>query len=104
MSAKKIKETAEPEKENNVPDVPKDIFADPLSFTGVARSMVCYNNNNTFRNFKIATLTIEKGKVTEVDYSDPYANFEAIAILEIQNERAIDNLNNRWEHGTAMRK
>lgn len=73
-------------------------------FTGIARSVVCYDHNSQFRNFKIITLHIENDVVVKKTFSDPYVNFEAISRLEIENELGILNLNNSWEDGKAMQK
>lgn len=68
--------------------------------SGVARSIVCFNHNG-WPNYRIATVTINKGKVTKVNYSDPFANFEAIAKLEYMNEISMIRLNNAWLDGRA---
>jgi hypothetical protein len=75
----------------------------PLGFTGVARSVEAYDNQG-HNNFRIVTLYIENGIVTRIVRSDPYANFELIAKLEIQNELAIMNLNNNWKDGRTLSK
>lgn len=72
-------------------------------FTGIARSVKCYLNNG-HNNFQILTLHVEKGKVVKCDYSDPYANFEAIARLELWNELAMINLNLNWKEGETFKK
>lgn len=73
-------------------------------FTGVARSIECYRNNEIFQNYRILTLHIEKGKVKRIDYSDPYASFEALVKTEIATHTAIINLGSHWEHGKALSK
>lgn len=77
--------------------------SDPELFTGLARSVEAFDNQG-FRNFRIITLNIEHGKVTKVEYSDPYANFEAISRMELWNEMGILNLNNNWQPGKTMCK
>lgn len=72
-------------------------------FTGLARSVECYNNAG-FRNFRILTLHIENGLVTKVERSDAYANFEAISRMEMANEIAVHHLNNNWENGRTLSK
>lgn len=72
-------------------------------FTGLARSVQCYFNQG-HNNFRILTLHVVKGKVTRMDLSDPYANFEAITRLEHWNEISVINLNNNWEHGKTLSK
>jgi hypothetical protein len=74
------------------------------NFTGIARTMQCYLNNNTFNNFKILTLHIENGTVKSIDYSDPYANFEALVKMELANELSLMNLNNNWKNGNTFVK
>jgi hypothetical protein len=81
---------------NKVPEVGQD-------FSGIARSVECYNNNG-FRNFRIITLHIVNGKVMRQEYSDPYASFEAISRMELTNEMAIHSLNNTWQSGKTMFK
>lgn len=71
-------------------------------FTGLARSVICYNTHKRFRNFKIVTLHIEKDRVVKCEYSDPYASFEAISLLELWNERSILHLNNTWRDEVAL--
>jgi hypothetical protein len=65
-------------------------------FTGIARTVVCLNNQG-FNNFQILTLTIEKGKVTQLTRSDPWANFETIAILDHVCHLATLHLNDHFE-------
>lgn len=74
------------------------------SFSGIARSVVCYNTNGQFRNFKIVTLTIEDGIVVKEERSDPYANWETISRLELVNGNSVLNLNNAWEDGKTLSK
>ncbi len=98
-------ETPVPALPFNVSPEPKMVGSFPGSdFTGVARSIQCYLNNGEFKNFRILTLTINKGKVTKVHYSDPYASFELIAKLEFANEMAMLALNNTWEDGKIIFK
>lgn len=72
-------------------------------FTGVARSLQCYYNQG-HNNFQILTLYIEKGKITKMHVSDPYANFEAITKLEYWNSISITNLNINWSNGKTLAK
>ena len=78
--------------------VTKDVF-----FTGIARSVQAFDNQG-FKNFRILTLHIKDGIVEKIDYSDPYANYEAIARLEITNENAVHNLNANWKSGATLVK
>ncbi len=71
-----------------------------VGFTGVARTIVCYKHNG-WTNYRIATITIEDGKVAKVNYSDPYANFEVIQKLELANDYANMRLNANWQDGRA---
>jgi hypothetical protein len=73
-----------------------------VRFTGIARSVECYNTNGQFRNFRIVTLHLEEGVVKKATRSDPYASFEAISRLELWNELAVINLNNNWSDGKAL--
>lgn len=72
-------------------------------FTGMARSVETCNNQG-FKNFRILTMQITNGVVTKVKRSDPYANFEAIARLELWNELDIHHLNNIWADGITLRE
>ncbi len=81
--------------------IPPQIY--PKGFTGVARSMQCFENQ-TWRNFKIVTLHIKDGIVENIDYSDPFCNWEAIAKLEVANTISALNLNGAWVHGKTMSK
>lgn len=96
--------------------VPTDPFKiDPLSdkmrnhtllepeFTGIARSVVCYKNQG-YNNFRVHTLHLEKGKIVKMDVSDPWANFEAAAILENVSHISMIHLNNTFEDGKAFDK
>lgn len=71
-----------------------------VPFTGIARSVVCVNNQG-FKNLKIVTLYIEDGKVVSKELSDPYVNFEAIARMDIMNTHQTMSLNQAWEDGKA---
>ena len=71
--------------------------------TCIARSVECYKNQG-HNNFRIVTLHIVDGVVTKIERSDPYANFEAEAKLEIANSYAIMNLNNTWQEGKCFQK
>ncbi len=82
---------------------PVKVESKPKGFSGVARSLQCFNNNG-FRNFKIAKLTIKDGVVVALEMSDAYASFEAITRMELQNEMAILNLNNNWKDGETLSK
>lgn len=75
----------------------------PASFTGVAKSLEAYSHNG-YRNFRIVNMKIEKGVVTEISYSDPFANFEAISKLETEILIGALNLNDNWEPGKALTK
>ncbi len=69
-------------------------------FTGIARTIVC-SNNQSFRNFRICTLHIVDGEIKKEELSDHYAAFEAIARLEIEIQKDTIKLNNNWEDGKA---
>lgn len=73
----------------------KNHTIDQPKFTGVARSVECFNNQG-HNNFRILTLHVEQGVVMRMDVSDPYANFECISRLEYHNETSIIHLNNNW--------
>lgn len=74
----------------------------PLPFTGVARSMVCVNHQNKYRDMKIVTLHIKDGIVEKIDYSDHYAAFEAGQWFNHAADLSILHLNNKWEDGKTM--
>ncbi len=76
----------------------------PKVFSGIARSLECFNNLGQFKNFRILTMKIENNVVTEIIYSDPYAQFEAQDVMELQFGNAILNLNNNWEEGRTIQK
>lgn len=86
------------------PELPVAEVSPGTDFSGVARSVQCFLNNNQFLNFRILTLHIQKGKVTKVEYSDPYAHFEANARMELANEMSLMHLNNHWEDGKTLEK
>jgi len=71
------------------------------SFTGIARSVVCIENQS-FKNFQIVTLHIENGKVTKMELSDKWANFETISILDHVSHLSMIHLNNNWKDGKAL--
>lgn len=76
-------------------------------FTGIARSMQCYLKQDSgydFNLFRILTLHIVKGKVERVEYSDPFANFEAGVRMELANELGLLHLNHRWENGKTLER
>jgi len=72
-------------------------------FTGLARSVECYDNQG-FKNFRILTLHLEQGKVVKMERSDAWANFECGAILEHVNHVSLIHLNNEWTEGEAFKK
>jgi len=74
----------------------------PLLFTGVARTIQCFNHINEFRNFRVMTLHLEKGVVTKIDYSDPYASFEAGSRLDLANDYSLLKLNAQWFEGSVL--
>ena len=80
-----------------------DVVLVDQDFTGIARSVECFNNQG-FKNFRIITLHIHQGRVTRQEYSDPYASFEAISRMEITNEIAVHCLNNTWSPGKTLYK
>lgn len=73
-------------------------------FTGMARSVICYNTHGMFRNFKIVTLQIKDGVVVSEELSDPYASFEAIVKLELANVQSVNHLNQNWKEGETLSK
>ena len=72
----------------------------PSTYTGEALSLVCFDNQG-FRNFKIAKMKIEKGKVIAVEYGDPYASFEAVGFLEMLSQFSVMKCGNDWKHGKS---
>ena len=87
----------------NVADTVKTLIHPDPPFSGIARSVIAFDNQ-WFRNFKIVTLKIEDNQVMEIQYSDPYANFECISRVELANELGIIHLNNHWAPGKTMQK
>lgn len=81
----------------------KETYEDAMKFTGVARSVEAYDNQG-FNNFRIVTLHIENGVVVKVHKSDPYQNFELIAMNELVTEKSIINLNNNWADKKVLSK
>ncbi len=78
-------------------------FVEDPDFTGVARSMECFDNQG-HNNFRILTLHIKNGRVIRMDRSDAYANFEAITRMELANENSVISLNNHWSNGRTLSK
>ena len=76
--------------------------AQATHFTGVARTLVCENNNG-FRNFRILTFHILDGVVINEEKTDCFAGFEAITKMEKSNLDSYFKLNNRWAQGLGMR-
>jgi hypothetical protein len=76
----------------------------PVPFTGIARSVICYKNNNQFNNYKVVTLHIKDGVVTAKEESIPYASFEVWDQLDRKNQASILNLVTQWEDGKALSK
>jgi hypothetical protein len=87
-----------------LPELPVRQSTPGSDFTGVARSIQCFLNNNQFKNFRIMTLHIDKGKVKKIDYSDPYASFEALVKMELANELGLIHLNNVWNDGKILER
>lgn len=73
-------------------------------FTGIARSVECYNTHGKYKNFKILTMEIKDGVVVSIKRSDPYANWEAISRLELLNLDSVLHLNSNWKSGKALSK
>lgn len=73
-------------------------------FTGIARSIETFYNNNKFTDFRIVTLHIVKGKIIKTEYSDPYGAFEVGIRLDLANDRSFIHLNNNWSIGRAFSK
>ncbi len=103
MKSSAKKETVKEQDRDKTFDLVRMNPSDVTKFTGVARSVVCFNNNG-FKNFKIITLYIENGVVQKTEQSDPYAHFELNAKLEVQNQLAVWNLNDKWENGKTLLK
>jgi hypothetical protein len=101
---KPIEKTEEVIKPQLAPELPVAESAPGTDFSGVARSIQCFLNNGQFRNYRILTLHVQKGKVTKVEYSDPYANFEAMVKMELANELGLIHLNNNWLDGRILER
>ena len=76
-------------------------MVDKVSFTGIARTMVCHDHMGQFRNFRNVKLTIVDGIVTKMEMTDPYASFEAISRLDLDMHMASLELNDNWKDGKA---
>lgn len=72
----------------------------PVPFTGMARTVQCFNHNG-WQNFRVVTLVIENGIVVQEFKSDPYLMFEAAEKLDLYNDYACLRLNMSWEDGKA---
>lgn len=83
------------------PQAPKEEVK-PVPFSGVARSVQCFKHNGWCKDFRIVTMTIKDGIVTEVQYSDPYASWDCISRMELAMELGIINLNVNWEEGATL--
>lgn len=70
----------------------------PKNFSGVVHT-ICYRPHNGFANYTIGTLTIEKGVVKKIEYSDPYAAFETIIRLELMNEKKVEHMRRNYPAG-----
>lgn len=73
-----------------------------VEFSGIARSVECYLQQG-HNNFRIVTLTIKDGVVTDKKVSDPFASFEAIARLEVKCHEATLALNMGYKNGMAWK-
>lgn len=113
MKPEKKQKTSEPsnQEDSNSVESPLTFIAEddlvvhpfsPPPVTCQAYTVKCFMNNGVFRNFKISKLTIVDGVVTKEELSDPYASFETQAKIEIEMDRAIIHLNNRWQDGKAL--
>ncbi len=76
---------------------------EPHEFSGVARSLECFNNQG-HSNFRIVTLYIEKGKVIRTELSDAYASWDAIGKLTYWTDLACIDLNTHWQNGKTLSK
>jgi hypothetical protein len=52
-----------------------------------------------FADYAVASLAIEKGVVTKIELSDPYAGFEAMAKLELANDKLLEKLRRSYPAG-----
>ncbi len=90
----------DPELEEGAPwiDAGSPEFISPVKWSGIARSMECCVQNG-FNNFRIITLTVDNGVVTDRKVSDPYASFEAVARMEIEVQKSALSLNFNYKDG-----
>lgn len=89
------------------PELPVAEIMPGTDFTGIARSVQCYlksSSGHEFKNYRIVTLHIKNGKVEKAEFSDPYANFEALVKMELANELGLLKLNNDWAEGKTLQK
>lgn len=71
---------------------------EPGDFSGTVHTLV-YCPHQGFANYAIATLTIVEGLVEKVELSDPYAGFEAMAKMELMNEKLLDKMRGQYPVG-----
>lgn len=67
----------------------------PNEFNGTIYTIVPRPNQG-FANFAIADVEIKDGVVQKITLSEPYAFFEAIARLEIRNEKMLTEMNRKY--------
>lgn len=71
-----------------VPNVPKKFSGEVLT--------IVPKPHEGFADYSVATLTIEKGVLTKIELSDPYAGFEALMKLEIANAKAFEKMRSSY--------
>lgn len=67
----------------------------PEKFSGIAHTLV-YRPHEGFANYAVATLKISEGIVEEITLSDPYAGFEAMAKMELLNEKKLEEMRKNY--------
>lgn len=73
-------------------------------FTGIVRTIQTYKHSRRFNDFRIITITMKNGEITDTKYSDPYGSFEVLHQLEMLNTRSFDHLNCNYREGLAFSK
>jgi len=58
-----------------------------------------YRPHNGFANYTIATIKIEEGIVTDIQYSDPYNGAEALWRMDVLNGRLLEKLRRNYPTG-----
>lgn len=58
-----------------------------------------YRPHNGFANYTIATITIKDGKVTDIQYSEPYNGTESLIRMDMLNGRLLEKMRRNYPAG-----